>query len=599
MMAGRFTIENIFKAVDNFTRPVNKMEGALTKFTRSANKNLAIVNKRMDNIINGAKNMAQSILVGGALVGGAFAQALKPGIAFEQAITDVGAVSFKTRDDIKLLEEQALSLGKTTKFTATQSAKAMEVLARAGFDTQEILAATPAVLNAAAASGLGIAEVAEHVSNALKGMGLDTTEASRVANVLTLASSKTNSSIGSLGSSITNVAVTAKMLNIPLEEVVASVALLQDAGIDASVAGSSLNSMLTKLAKPTDAIKKKMEDLRLSFKDANGDMLSLPAVLDQINKAAANAGGNFDKVAFLADLVGMEGQKAAGVLGKMLESDDLEKLIGELKKHELAAKKMADLRMNTVEGSIMLLGSAIDAVQLKMFNLSSGPIKDVIDKMTEWVGANGEVIASGLAEFIVKVLENLPQIASMIELLSEVASTFIVISSAIKIASAAMVVFKFLLTAPALAVAAIGFAVIGMFVFVDELLAKFEELPAIIQFALSPIKLLLRSIKFIKDGLGSIGSLIGGGVFELFNSSKDDDVDQQNSSSVNNNNQPASQVTPIPAPIPPQERTARSIEEQRTTSTAEVLLRTETGTKAELTKGKLGTSLQLAESGGM
>src|SRR5690606_41224893 len=92
------------------------------------------------------------------------------GADFEEAITAVGAVGLQTREQIADLEKEALRLGATTKFTATEAANAMETMARAGFTNQEILAGVGGVLDAAAAFGLEIAEGAKHVANAQKGM---------------------------------------------------------------------------------------------------------------------------------------------------------------------------------------------------------------------------------------------------------------------------------------------------------------------------------------------------------------------------------------------------------------------------------------------
>ena len=205
------------------------MDGQLSKVAGSLNRVGAAV---------GAASLA---------AGAGLAWAGKSGLEFEEAMSKVGAVGLKSRDQIMDLEKEALRLGATTKFTATQSANAMEVMARAGFSNQEILGGVGGVLSAAAASGLEIAEVANHVSNALKGMGMEVVDsttgmnnAARVADVLALASARTNSSIGSLGESLANVAGTASDLKVPFEDVVSAVALLQDTGLDASVAGSAL-----------------------------------------------------------------------------------------------------------------------------------------------------------------------------------------------------------------------------------------------------------------------------------------------------------------------------------------------------------------------
>ena len=302
-MAGRFSIEAVFKAVDKVTAPVSRMQNRVGKFTRNAQRNFRKLAAVTGKFSRGLKKASRSVLISVGLMAAAMTSLAQTGLEFEQAITNVGAVSLQTRQQIAPLEQQALQLGRTTKFTATQAAQAMEVLAKAGFNTQQILKTTPAVLAAAAASGLEIAEVADHVSNVLKGMQLEMSEAGRVADVLALASSKTNSTIGTLGESIKNVASTARQLNVPLEQGVASVALLQDVCLDASFAGSAFNTMLTKMAAPSKALTKKMKKMGISFKDANGDMLPLAKVLEQLSIASKKAGGNFDKVAFLAGLV--------------------------------------------------------------------------------------------------------------------------------------------------------------------------------------------------------------------------------------------------------------------------------------------------------
>lgn len=584
-MAGRFSVEAVFKAVDRITAPVTRMQNRVGKFTRSMEAGLRRANRSMGKFTSGIKRGAQVVAASFAIAGAAMVPLLSAGAGFEQAITDVGAVSLLTRKQIAPLEEQALALGRTTKFTATQAANAMEVLARAGFKANEILQATPAVLSAAAASGLEIAEVADHVSNVLKGMGIATSDAARVADVLALASARTNSSIGSLGESMKNVASTARSLGIPLEEVVASIALMQDVGLDASVAGTAFNTMLTKMAAPTTAISRKMRRFGITFKDAKGDMLPLQKVLEQLSIASKKAGGNFDKVAFLAELVGLRGAKAASNLAVLFETGKIEKLVKELENARGVADKMARIKMNTVTGSMLRLGSAVDAVKVKIFNMNSGPLKNTIDKMTAWVSANEDLISSKFSQFINDLVENLPTIAIWAERIGKALVVFFVLSAAIKLATVAMMAFNLaMMVNPFVLILA---AIISLVVFVDELIAGFEKLPGVIQFLLGPLKALLETVKFIKDGLGSIGSAIGSTAFDLFGGGDIDDILAKSNA----------EIAAIRAQVvSPQDRTARSIEEQRTTSTAEVTIIDETG-RAEVTSGKLGAGLRLQSTG--
>lgn len=441
-MAGRFSVETIFKAVDMLSRPVAAMSRRVSRATQSMERGFRRADKALGSLNQRIRTAGRTAILAAGSMAILSSNVLGAGADFEQAITDVGAVSLQTRAQIAPLEKLALELGRTTKFTATQAANAMEVMARAGFKTNEIMNATPAVLSAAAASGLEIAEVANHVSNVLKGMGLETAEAARVADVLALASARTNSSIGSLGESMKNVASTARKLNVPLEGVTAGIALLQDVGLDASVAGSSLNVMLTKIAAPTVGMQKKMRRLGLSFKDAKGNMLPLEEVIGRLSVATKKVGGNLDQVAFLAELVGLRGQKAAANLIDLFDTGRLEKLTQELDAAKGSAEKMAGLRMDTVRGSLLLLGSAVDAVKVKIFSLNDGPLKDVIDRTTAWVSANEDLIALRIGQFLGNIIENLDEIVTTARQIAGVVVAFWVFSLAVKAGTAALVVMN-------------------------------------------------------------------------------------------------------------------------------------------------------------
>lgn len=588
-MAGRFSVEAIFKAVDRVTAPVSRMQKKVGKFTRSMRRGFTKLDRTIGKFANGAKRAGMAIAASMLVVGSAFANVTSTGADFEQAIVNVGAVALKTREQIKPLEDLALDLGRTTKFTATQAAEAMEIMSRAGFKTNEILTATPAVLAAAAASGLEIAEVADVVSNALKGMGLEATEAANVADILALASSRTNSSIGSLGESLKNVASTARQLNVPIEDTVAAIALLQDVGLDASVAGSAFNVMLTKMAAPTAGMQKKMKKLGISFKDAKGNMLPLQEVIAQLNVASKKVGGNFDKVAFLAELVGLRGQKAAANLGELFETGKLEKLTKELNKASGSAKKMADIRMDTFNGSMLLLGSAVDAVKVKIFNLQDGALKGLIDKMTAWVSANEELIATNVSAFIVDLIQNLPVIVTWIERIAKGIAVFIAFTVVLKTLIGVITLVNLLMAANpitlmVLAAVALGAALAAVVTWIDDILVAFENMNPIVRALLAPIELILRTIKAVKDVGAFLGGKIGAALFEVFGSKGSDETPPVGATG--------------PGIVTPQERIARSVEESTTLNKSELTIKDETG-RAEVTSGKLGGGMDLQQSGAM
>lgn len=590
-MAKRFSVEAVFRAVDRLTAPISRMQNRVQKFTRGMRRGLFGVNRALGRVTSGLKKVGLAAVASLSLVGVAFGNILGAGADFEQAITNVGAVTLQTRNQIADLEQEALRLGKTTKFTATQAANAMQTMARAGFTAQQTLKATPTVLSAAAASGLEIAEVAGIVSKALKGMGLGMSEVARVSDVLVLASSKTDSTIGSLGESLKNVATTAKRLNIPFEEVVAAIALLQDIGLDASVAGSAFNVMLTKMAAPTKSITKQMKKFGITFKDGKGNMLPFQKVLEQLSIASKKAGGNFDKVAFLAELVGLRGQKAAASLTDLFESGQLGTLSEDLREAFGISDKMASIRMDTMKGSLLLLNSAVEGVKVSIFDLSGGALRELVDRMTKWVGVNGELISQNVGGFLLKVVDNFDEIVAAIKSVGKTLIIFFGLITVIKALTIAVGLFNVIVALNPLVLMAIGVtALIAGFValigWTDKMIGSFESLPGVLRFILTPLELMIRAIKFVSDNIGTViegvGALSKVGSFLGFGG--DDDSLQAGGGKVN------------PSIVTPQERVASSIQESNTTNTSEVTIKAENGV-AEVTGGKLGNGLTLQPSG--
>ena len=399
-MAGRFSVEALFQAKDNLSSVIAKINGNMGRLARTAKGSLGDLGALTDKFTSAFTKAAKVTSVAAVAAGGALALAAKPGADFEQAITAVGAVSLMTRGQIAELEKKALELGATTTFSATEVAQAMEMMGRAGFTNAETLAGVGGILAAAAAEGAGLAETASNVSNVLKGMGLAAAESGRVADVLTLASARTNSSISSLGESMKNVASTARTFNIPMEQTVAAVALLQDVGIDASEAGSAVNTMLTQMAAPSKEAQKKMKQLGISFKDAKGNMLPLTQVFAQFEKASKKSGGNMEQVAFFADLVGLRGQKAAVNLKDLFQQGKFGQLAKELEGAKGSAEAMAKLRMNNLKGDLEQLGGAVETLQIGLFNMQSGALRGLVQGLTKWVEVNGELVQSKAGEWL-------------------------------------------------------------------------------------------------------------------------------------------------------------------------------------------------------
>jgi TP901 family phage tail tape measure protein len=409
-MAGRFGLKAIFSALDAFSAPVAKMQGNLERFTKSANAGLSRVDRMNGKIASGLQTAAVVAGTAGIAAGAGIMHVVTAGAEFEQAITNVGAVMGKSRGQIADLEKEAMRLGVVTQFSSTEVADAMEFMARKGFDSQEILGGIPGVLNAVAASGQGVEEVATVVGSSIRGFGLEADKAGRVADILAFAAEKTGATITDLGIALSTAAPTAKALGVSIADTTTAVGLMQKMGIDASTAGTAVATMLAKISKPSKDAATQMAAMGIKFKDAAGNMLPFRDVLGQFVKAGDKAGGNMNKMAFFAELVGLRGDKAALALSDMAKSGDFDKLADGIQNVSGYAEKVANLRLQTTTGSWKLLTSTIEVLETKLFNLKSGALKGVIDGVNAWIAANQDLIVQNVQDFIQKVADNLPAI---------------------------------------------------------------------------------------------------------------------------------------------------------------------------------------------
>src|SRR5699024_449046 len=160
--------------------------------------------------------------------------------------------------------KQARELGQTTQFTASQAADGMKYLAMAGLDANEIMAAMPGMLDLAVAGNLDLGTTADIASDTMAAFGLEASEATRVADVLAKTATSSNTNIEMLGDTMKYVAPVARTAGMSLEETSAMAGLLANVGIKSSQAGTTMKSMLLKLANPSAKASNLLSDLGVS-----------------------------------------------------------------------------------------------------------------------------------------------------------------------------------------------------------------------------------------------------------------------------------------------------------------------------------------------
>lgn len=308
---------------------------------------------------------------------------VKTGMAYESQMSTVRALSQASDADMLQLDKTAQHLGATTVWTAKESGQAMEYMAMAGWNAKQMVDAVPATMDLASASGEDLAEVSDIVTDSMTAFNMKAKEASHFTDVLAAAATSSNTNVGKLGESFKYAAPLAGSLGYSIEDTSLALGLMANSGIKASQAGTSMRSWLTRMAKPTDESAAAMKKLGLSLKDSHGKMKPLRTVIEETRSAFSGLSKS-QKAQYAAMLAGKTGM--SGLLAVVQSADgDFSKLSDSIDNCNGAAKKMADTKLDNLEGDVTLFKSAMDGAGLEIYDEIKEPLRDVVQEGTKWV----------------------------------------------------------------------------------------------------------------------------------------------------------------------------------------------------------------------
>lgn len=366
-----YSVEAVLKATgaDKFSAAFERAATNASRFEK--------VGGRMKSV---GKTMTAAVTLPIVAMGAAI---IKTGAQFDDQMSTVKAVTGATGKEMEQLRGLAKEMGNTTRFSASEAGEGMEMLARAGFETSDIMDSLPDVLNLAAAGAVDLGDAADITSNILSGFGMEASETARVADVLAKASADSNVDVQGLGESFKYVGPVASSLGLSIEDTAASIGLLGDAGIQGGQAGRMLRSGLQSLAAPTSQAANLMNDLGIEVFDANGEMKPMPSVISELENGLKGMSAK-QKQAALETLFGSDAMSAWGILVEE-GSDSLGKFSDELENSGGAAANMAEEMEDNLAGSFRSLGSALEGLSISFYEMGEGPLKSLVDWITKLV----------------------------------------------------------------------------------------------------------------------------------------------------------------------------------------------------------------------
>ena len=358
-----------------------KLEDKLTPALKRAQTNLNKTGARMTKLGGQMQATGSQMTMGltAPIVGLGAAAGIAFG-SFEKSMNRVKALTGATGGDFKLLENQAKELGKTTKFSAGEAADAMGFLGMAGFKTTEIYGAMPNVLELAAAATLDVASAADITSNIMTGFGQTTEDLAHTNNVLVKAFTSANTDLTQLGVAFRYAGPVARSAGLSFESTAAAIALMGNAGIQGSMAGTSLRGAITKLLGPTSKARKEMRTLGLNVTDSTGKIKPMDEIVRQLGSSSATT----------EQLITIFGQRAGPAMAALVGqgSDALKKMTGDLEGVGNIAKEIAETQMEGLAGTFTLMQSAATGALIEIGEVLAPMLTSFLEigiKISNWV----------------------------------------------------------------------------------------------------------------------------------------------------------------------------------------------------------------------
>lgn len=321
---------------------------------------------------------------------------------FGYTMSTVEALSGASATEMQTLTATAKELGATTAFTANQSAQAMTYMGMAGWNAGQMVSGMDGVLNLAAASGEDLANVSDIVTDNLTAFGLKASDTAHFADVLAAAATGSNTSVGIMGETFSGSAAIAGALGYSIEDVAVAVGEMANAGVKGSVAGTALKNMFNGLLSGATLTSGAFGEVEFTAINADGTMKGFSETIDELR-------GYFDQMTEaerVNNAMTIAGQRGYNGLLAILNTtdEDYQKLSNSINNCTGAAQKMANIKLDNLQGDVTLLDSATDGLRMTIGGLYEDELRqaaqvgtEIITKINEFCEQNPAVIKALMA----------------------------------------------------------------------------------------------------------------------------------------------------------------------------------------------------------
>ena len=377
------------------------------------------------------KTIAAATTAAAAAVGAIAVAAVNVGKEFETAMSQVQATMLLDTGTAEgaaamaTLEEAARECGRTTAFSATEAAEALNYLALAGYDAEQAATALPTVLKLAGAGAMDLAAASDMVTDSMSALQIEATEENlnSFADQLAQTASKANTSVAQLGEAILTVGATGANLAGGTTELNTALGILADNGLKGAEGGTHLRNVILSLQSPTDNASAALKSLGVDVYDAEGNMRGLNNIFGDLSSAMEGM-TQAQKDSIISTIFNKTDLTSANALLANC-TDRWDELSAAIENSAGACEDMYSIQLDNLDGDIKILQSGLSDLGISIYQDLNGPLRSMTQLATGMVeelsaaysegGMQGMVGAIGgcLSEAVGVISEYVPQVVSM------------------------------------------------------------------------------------------------------------------------------------------------------------------------------------------
>ena len=351
--------------------------------------------------------------------------------SMKQVQATMGLTGVEGEEAFKKLSEAAKEAGASTRFSASESADALNYLALAGYDAEQAIDALPGVLTLAAAGGMDLAKASDLVTDSMAALGLEISDMDSYMDMMARTSQKSNTDVQQLGEGILVAGATMKNAGQELDTLNVMLGVLANRGIKGSEGGTKLRNVIMSLTSPTSAAAKELNSLGISVTDSSGNIREMNEIFEDLDGKLGGLSES-DKMNALSNIFNKQDLAAVNALLSGT-GDEMNNLYNELANAEGAALQMSETMESGLAGSVRSLKSAYEGLQITIGEQFSDMAGEVVGDVTSLVRdvtailndgfqegditAIGERISSFLMDGIKRISEYLPEVIEMVSIM--------------------------------------------------------------------------------------------------------------------------------------------------------------------------------------